>query len=52
MTNGLTIAIDAMGGDSGPEMVMAALEIVATRHPGVQMLAFGDEARLTPLLAR
>lgn len=52
MSNGLTVAIDAMGGDLGPEMVIPALALVAERHPGIRLIAYGDEARLAPLLAR
>jgi glycerol-3-phosphate acyltransferase PlsX len=47
-----TLAIDAMGGDNAPSMVIAGLEIAAERHPAARILLVGDEAQLTPLLAR
>lgn len=47
-----SLAIDAMGGDDAPEIVVAGLDLAADRHPGARFLLFGDEVRLTPLLAR
>jgi phosphate acyltransferase len=48
----LTVSVDAMGGDSGPGVVVAALARSAVRQPGVRFLLHGDEAQLKPLLAR
>ena len=48
---GLTIALDAMGGDLGPEVVIPGAELSSIRHPEVRFLLVGDEARITPLLA-
>jgi glycerol-3-phosphate acyltransferase PlsX len=45
------LAIDAMGGDRAPEIVIGGLEIAAERHPQLGFLLFGDEARVAPLLA-
>jgi glycerol-3-phosphate acyltransferase PlsX len=47
-----TLAIDAMGGDRAPEMVVEGLSIAAERHPGARFLLVGDEARVVPLLKR
>lgn len=52
MKNNLTIALDAMGGDVGPAMVIAGAELSAIRHPSYRFLLFGDEGRITPLLER
>ena len=52
MSTGFTLAIDAMGGDQAPDMVVAGLDIAAERHPGARFLLVGYEARLAPLLAR
>ncbi len=52
MSTGFTLAIDAMGGDQAPDMVVAGLDIAAERHPGARFLLVGDEARLAPLLSR
>jgi glycerol-3-phosphate acyltransferase PlsX len=47
-----TLAVDAMGGDRAPLMVIEGLEISAERHPGARFLLVGDEARLAPELQR
>jgi phosphate acyltransferase len=52
MTKSLTIALDAMGGDLGPELVIPGADLAAERHPDDRFLLFGDQARITPLLAR
>jgi phosphate acyltransferase len=48
----LTVSVDAMGGDAGPGVVLAALARSIVRHPTVRFLLHGDEALLKPLLAR
>jgi glycerol-3-phosphate acyltransferase PlsX len=48
----LTVSIDAMGGDSGPGIVVAALSKCAVRHPTVRFILHGDEAALAPLLSK
>ncbi|HLF21301.1 MAG TPA: phosphate acyltransferase, partial [Aestuariivirga sp.] len=51
MTTGdLTIALDAMGGDNGPDTVIPGAALSAIRHPGYRYLLFGDRARIAPLL--
>ena len=50
MTERLTIALDAMGGDNAPEMVVEGAAIAHLRFPEVHFLLFGDEARIGPLL--
>ncbi len=52
MTEQYTLAVDAMGGDSAPAMVVDGLEVAAERHPGARILLVGNEAMITPLLAR
>jgi glycerol-3-phosphate acyltransferase PlsX len=47
-----TLAVDAMGGDRAPEVVIDGLAIAAERHPDARFLVVGDEARLAPLMAR
>ncbi len=47
-----TLAVDAMGGDHAPDIVVEGLSIAAERHPAARFLLVGDEARLAPLLAR
>ncbi len=52
MSGAFTLAIDAMGGDRAPDIVVAGMDIVAERHPGARFLLIGDEAKLAPLLRR
>lgn len=47
-----SLAIDAMGGDSAPDIVVEGLDVAAERHPLARFLLVGDEARLAPLLKR
>jgi len=48
----IVISVDAMGGDRGPGAVVSGLAISAARNPDVGFLLHGDEAQLTPLIAR
>lgn len=50
MSQRLTIALDAMGGDLGPDMVVAGADIARERHPDVRFLLYGDSQRIEPLL--
>jgi glycerol-3-phosphate acyltransferase PlsX len=45
-----TIALDAMGGDAGPAVVLPGAALALERHPDVTFLLFGDEGRIAPLL--
>jgi phosphate acyltransferase len=47
-----TLAVDAMGGDAAPDMVVRGLALAAQRHPEARFLLIGDEAQLTPLLRK
>src|SRR3954453_10181869 len=51
LTEPFTLAIDAMGGDNAPLIVLDGLAHAAERHPGARFLLIGDEAQLAPLLA-
>jgi len=48
MSQPRTIALDAMGGDYGPEVVVAGAALSLERHPNLSFLIFGDEARIAP----
>jgi glycerol-3-phosphate acyltransferase PlsX len=52
MTGPLTIALDAMGGDSAPRSVLRGTNIARKRFPETRFLLFGDEGKLNPLLRR
>ncbi len=47
-----TLAVDAMGGDRAPPVIIDGLAIAAERHPDARFLVVGDEAVLAPLMAR
>jgi glycerol-3-phosphate acyltransferase PlsX len=48
----ITIALDAMGGDRAPGIVLKGAEIALQRHPGVRYLLFGAQDEVRPLLAK
>src|ERR1700733_505132 len=50
VTGPFTLAVDAMGGDRAPDVVVEGLDFAAERHPAARFLLVGDEARLQPLL--
>src|SRR5712672_3617673 len=52
MSASVTIALDAMGGDHAPGVVLKGADIALVRYPGARFLLFGDETRVTPLLAK
>jgi glycerol-3-phosphate acyltransferase PlsX len=46
MSQPRTIALDAMGGDFGPPVVVAGAALSLERHPGVKFLMFGKEEQI------
>ncbi len=50
MSERLTIALDAMGGDNAPEIVIDGVRRARQRFPQVHYLLFGDERQIGPLL--
>ena len=48
----IRIAIDAMGGDHGPEVTIQGLQKVVERRPDARFLIFGQEERVRPMLAQ
>jgi phosphate acyltransferase len=52
VSDGITIAIDAMGGDGAPGIVLKGAEIALQRHPELRYLLFGAEDEVRPLLAK
>lgn len=52
MGDKVIIALDAMGGDRAPDMVVKGASIALQRFPQVQFLFFGVEDRLRPLIAK
>ncbi|MGF1658657.1 MAG: phosphate acyltransferase PlsX [Rubrimonas sp.] len=51
-TDPLAISVDAMGGDRGPAVVVAALSKLLRREPELRIVLHGDEAQLRPLIRR
>ena len=45
------IALDVMGGDNGPAVVLDGAARIAASRPDVSFLAFGNQAAIAPLLA-
>ena len=52
MSASVTIAVDAMGGDHAPGVVLKGVDIALVRYPGARFLLFGDQSRVAPLLAK
>ena len=52
MSARLTIALDAMGGDTAPQMVVRGANIARQRFPDVDFLMFGREEEIEALLDR
>src|SRR5271154_2487628 len=50
MSDKVRIALDAMGGDQGPAVVVAGADLALTRHPETEFLFFGNSVLLGPLL--
>ena len=51
MPKSVRIALDAMGGDHGPGVVVPGAAIALERRPDLQFIFVGDEALIQPLLA-
>jgi glycerol-3-phosphate acyltransferase PlsX len=50
MADILTIALDAMGGDLGPDTVIPGADLILQKNPDLRLLVFGEETRVRPLL--
>ena len=51
MAKNVTIAVDAMGGDSAPQMVIDGLAEARILYPEVKFLIFGDEKHIGSMVA-
>jgi glycerol-3-phosphate acyltransferase PlsX len=51
MPQKVRIALDAMGGDHGPSVVVPGAGLALEQHPDSEFLLFGDRAQIEPLLA-
>lgn len=50
MLEQVTIALDGMGGDKGPQTILAGAELALLHKPRTKFLIYGDEAQLKPIL--
>jgi phosphate acyltransferase len=50
MPDKVRIALDAMGGDHGPAVVLPGADLSLARHPDIEVQLFGDRAVVEPLL--
>jgi glycerol-3-phosphate acyltransferase PlsX len=50
MPDNVRIALDAMGGDHGPSVVLPGALVSLIRHPDIEYLLYGDRALIEPLL--
>ena len=50
MSQTITISLDAMGGDSGPEVVIGGAAIAIDRRPDLRFEIYGQEALVRPVL--
>jgi glycerol-3-phosphate acyltransferase PlsX len=52
MTAQPVIALDAMGGDGAPDIVVEGAALARIRHPGSRYIFVGDEQKIKPLLEK
>lgn len=50
MPHNVRIALDAMGGDFGPSVIVPGAAVSLERHPEIEFLLFGDRTAIEPLL--
>ena len=50
MPDKVRIALDAMGGDNGPAVVVEGAEVALQHHPECEFIFFGDAAQIAPLI--
>ncbi|QCI68884.1 phosphate acyltransferase PlsX [Phreatobacter stygius] len=51
MSEKVRLALDAMGGDFGPSVIIPGAEIALSRHRDLEFVLVGDERQILPLLA-
>ena len=52
MAETVRIALDAMGGDHGPSVVLAGAELSRVRHPDIRFVIHGEAEAVEPVLSR
>ena len=51
MVDNITVAIDGMGGDHAPDLVVQGIALANRRNRDVRFLLYGDARRIEPLMA-
>ncbi|MBL0942358.1 MAG: phosphate acyltransferase, partial [Alphaproteobacteria bacterium] len=46
----ITLAVDAMGGDGAPDIVIKGIALTLKHHLGINVMLYGDSERLVTLL--
>ncbi len=52
MSDHITVAVDGMGGDNAPEVIVGGIEITCRADSKVKFLLFGNKQKIEPLLAK
>lgn len=52
MVSPVTIALDVMGGDQGPEVAIPGANLALVRHPDLSFVLVGDKAAIAPYLEK
>jgi phosphate acyltransferase len=50
MSQKVRIALDVMGGDHGPSVVVPGAQLALSRHPDTEYLLYGDRSKIEPIL--
>jgi glycerol-3-phosphate acyltransferase PlsX len=50
MSQKVRIALDVMGGDHGPSVVVPGAQLALSRHPDTEYLLYGDRSKIEPFL--
>ena len=52
MVDSPTLALDAMGGDNAPDIVVRGADIALERLPDLKLILVGDTSKLRPLIEK
>ena len=52
MSLNLRIALDAMGGDNAPDIVVSGASIARKKHPNLELIFIGDDQKIKPLIKK
>ncbi len=50
MSKKFTVALDCMGGDNAPQIVIDGAQIIASANPDIHFLLFGDSSKINPII--